>query len=203
MFIDSTYFVGEISIPNATSANVTSINQAIEQYEKEILIQLLGYKLYSLLVDDCTDGVPETQIYKDLVDGAEFDLEYHGEAITMKWEGLRNASKLSLLAYYAFFKYVEREVTHLSGTGVILTPSGKGVRASSVNKLCNAWERMRSLYGVVPPNYKPYFSYPIKGKNLPCVFSCEPSAYNFLFTNRSDYPDWVFTPQWNINQFGI
>lgn len=203
MFIDSTYFVGEISIPNATTANVTSINQAIEQYEKEILIQLLGYKLYSLLVADCTDGVPATQIYIDLVNGAEFDLEYRGETIPMKWEGLKNAAKLSLLAYYTFFKYVERDVTHLSGTGVILTPSGKGVRASSVNKLVNAWERMRTLYGILPPTYKPYFSRPLKGENLPCVFNCEPSAYNFLFTNKSDYPDWMFTPQWNINQFGI
>ncbi len=201
-FIDSSYFVGEALIPNLT-ANVTNVNQAIDQYEKEILIKLLGYKLYSLLMADCTDDSPVTQIYKDLVEGAEFTHIYQGQEILMKWEGLQNTSKQSLIAYYVYFQYVQRDVTHLSGVGNIKTPAGTDQRASSVNKLCNAWERMRSLYGVVPPNYKPYFSYPIMGKNLPCVFNCDPSAYNFLFANRVNYPDWMFTPQWNINAFGI
>jgi len=152
---------------------------------------------------DCTDDSPVTQIYKDLVEGAEFTHIYQGQEILMKWEGLQNTSKQSLIAYYVYFQYVQRDVTHLSGVGNIKTPAGTDQRASSVNKLCNAWERMRSLYGVVPPNYKPYFSYPIMGKNLPCVFNCDPSAYNFLFANRVNYPDWMFTPQWNINAFGI
>lgn len=208
-FIDSTYFVGEINIPTLTGANsnATTLNQAITQYEKEILIELLGYKLYSLLIADCTDGVPNTQIYKDLVNGVEFDLNYRGEVITLKWEGLVNDAKQSLLAYYTYYKYIEREVTHLSGVGVALTQTIKGTRASSVNKMCTAWERMRSLYGMIPPTYKKYFNYPakmpMKGSNLPLVFNCEPSAYNFLFANKSNYPDWLFTPQWNINQFGI
>jgi len=206
-FIDSTYFVGEINIPNlsGTNSNATAIAQAITQYEKEILIELLGYKLYSLLIADCTGegGVPVTQIYIDLVNGAEFDLDYGGETVTLKWEGLKNTAKQSLIAYYTYYKYVEREVTHLSGVGVALTQTIKGTRASSVNKMCAAWERMRILYGIIPPNYKRFFDHPIKGDNISYVFNCDPSAYNFLFTNKTDYPDWIFTPQWNINQFGI
>jgi len=202
-FIDSTYFVGEINIPN-TTANATSLSQAITQYEKEILIQLLGYKLYALLMADCngTGGVPVTQKYIDLVNGATFEHSFAGVETTLKWEGLKNTAKLSLIAYYTFYKYVERDVTHLSGTGTILTPSGKGSRASSVNKLCNAWERMRELYGKIPPEWKRYYPHPILGTSTR-VFDMEPSAYNFLYVNRLDYPDWVFTPQWNINAFGI
>jgi hypothetical protein len=203
MFIDSTYFVGEVFIPNLDK-NTINITQAINQYEKEILIQLLGYKLYSLLVADLNDaGEPVTQIYIDLVDGAEFDLDYRGDTVTLKWEGLKNTAKQSLIAYYTYYKYVEREVTHLSGTGVALTQTIKDTRASSINKMCSAWERMRDLYGTMPPNYKRFFCNPVKGSNLPGVFNCEPSAYNFLFTNRTNYPDWIFAPQWNINQFGI
>ena len=200
MFIDSYYFVGEINIPNIDK-NATALAQTIGQYEKEILIHLLGYKLYSLLMADCTNGEPEGQIYKDLVDGAEFTIPESD--VMVRWEGLRNAEKQSLIAYYCFYKYVERDVTHLSGTGVIMTPSGKGNRASSVNKMCNAWERMRVLYGIIPPNFKPFFQNPVKGGSLPCTFNYEASAYNFLFANRSNYPDWIFTPQWNINAFGI
>lgn len=202
-FIDSTYFVGEINIPNL-SANATVVSAAITQYEKEILIQLLGYKLYALLIADCTGegGVPVTQKYIDLVNGAEFEHSFAGITTTLKWEGLKNSSKLSLIADYVFYKYVERDVTHLSGTGTIVVPSGKGFRASSVNKLCNAWERMRELYGTIPPEWKRFYPHLIPLASAR-VFNLDPSAYNFLYVNQLDYPDWIFTPQWNINAFGI
>ena len=203
MFIDSTYFVGEINIPTRPAAD-TSLTQAITQYEKEILIQLLGYKLYSLLVADCTDGVPATQIYKDLVNGKEFDHEFNGEIMTLKWEGLKGANNISLIAFYIYYCYVERDSSRYTGTGVSMTPAGEGFqRVSPEGKLINAWNRMRDLYGVIPPEYKCYFPGPIKGINLPGVFTPDPSAYNFLYANKDSYPDWYFTAQWNINQFGI
>jgi hypothetical protein len=204
-FIDSSYFVGEITIQNySATAQVAPIAQAITQYEKEILISLLGYKLYSLLVADCTGvgGVPVTQKYIDLVNGAEFTHSFNGEDITLKWEGLKNTNKLSLIAFYTYYKYVERNVTHLAGSGTSIKPTEKGwTNASSMNKMINAWERMRELYGKVPTDYKEIKS--IKGYGYNDVFDCEPSAYNFLYTNKADYPDWIFTPQWNINAFSI
>lgn len=200
--IDSTYFTGSINIPNATSD--AALAQAIDQYEKEILIQLLGYKLYSLLVADCTNGVPATQKYLDLVNGKEFTHEINGEDITLKWEGLKNTAKQSLIAYYVFYRYVERDVTRLYGAGVSMASSKEGwERVSAVNKLCDAWERMRDLYGKIPPEYRPVYIRPIAGANLPYVFNHDPSAYNFLFANKTDYPDWIFTPLWNVNAFGI
>jgi len=201
-FIDNSYFIGEINIKNAWSDS--QIIQAIDQYEKEILISLLGYKLYSLLIADCSTGEPVTQKYIDLVNGVEFIHIYHGEEITLKWEGLRNTSKTSLIAYYVFYKQLERDVTRLYGSGVSFAPKGEGwERVSPVNKLCATWERMRELYGKLPPEYRNAFNRPIKGSSLPGVFNCEPSAFNFLFANKEDYPDWIFTPQWNINAFGI
>lgn len=209
-FIDNTYFVGEINIPNQ-KINTIVLDQAIFQYEKEILIKLLGYKLYSLLMADLdVSGNPQTQIYIDLVNGAEFTHTYRGQQVLLKWEGLKNADKQSLIAYYTFYQYVLRDVTHLSGTGVIMTPSGKGNRASSVNKLVNAWERMRLLYGIIPPEFKRYYEIqsfyyhtPVFGCSFLSVFNYDASAYNFLFANRANYPEWIFKPQWNINAFGI
>jgi hypothetical protein len=200
-FIDSSYFVGEINILNAW--NEATLSQAIDQYEKEILIQLLGYKLYALLIADCTGGIPATQKYLDLVNGKEFILDHYGEEITLKWEGLKNSTKQSLIAYYVFYKSLERDVTRLYGTGVSISSSGNGwERVSPVNKLCNAWERMRELYGKIQPEFKKYYPHQLKGTSLH-VFNADPSAYNFLLTNVTDYPDWIFTPQWNINTFGI
>jgi hypothetical protein len=62
---------------------------------------------------------------------------------------------------------------------------------------------MRELYGKIPAEYKPVYTRPILGTNLPCVFNVDASAYNFLFANKTDYPDWIFTPLWNTNAFGI
>jgi|ERR1035437_1176376 hypothetical protein len=198
-FIDSTYFIGEINIPQAsTSADLT---QAIGHYEKEILIQLLGYKLYSLLIADLSNGIPQSQIYIDLVDGAEFTHSFRGQDITLKWEGLKNTSLQSLIAYYVFYKYVERDVTRLYGSGVSMAPSGnEWQRVSPINKLIAAWERMRELYGKVDSEYRQRSSLDI---GFPLISNSDPSAYNFLYANKDDYPDWIFTPQWNINQFGI
>ena len=205
MFIDNTYFVGEINIPNltGTQSNAVNLAQAIAQYEEEILIDLLGYKLYSLLVADLQNGEPQSQIFKDLVNGAEFTHSFQNVSTTLKWKGLKNTSKQSLLAYYVFYKYVERDVTHLSGAGVVLAKGEKGFRASSVNKMINAWERMRKLYGIIPPSYERYFSGMANGWAPMGIFNADPSAYNFLFANKANYPDWIFKPQWNINAFGI
>lgn len=200
--IDSTYFIGEINIPTLPTSD-TSLTQAITQYEKEILIQLLGYRLYSLLIADCTGvgGIPVTQIYIDLVNGKEFTHSYGGADITLKWEGLKNTAKQSLISYYTFYKYVERDVSRLYGSGISIAPDGTGwERVSPVNKLCAAWERMRELYGKIPVESHRHYHGPF----LPSVaYNSDPSAYNFLFANKTDYPDWTFTPQWNINAFGI
>ena len=125
-FIDSTYFVGEINIPNV-AANTIAISQAIAQYEKEILISLLGYKLYSLLMTACPGGTP-SGVYVDLVNGAEFTHSFNGEDITLKWEGLKNTALQSLIAYYVFYKYVERDVTRLYGTGVSIVSTEKDLK---------------------------------------------------------------------------
>ena len=201
-FIDSTYFTGELLIPGASTD--TQLTQAITQYEKEILMSLLGYTLYTALQADLSEGVPQSQIYLDLVNGATFTHTFYGEEITLKWEGLINSGKLSLIAYYIYYKYVERHLVEYHGKAMTALPSGKDwERVNPVYKLCDVWDRMRTLYGKIPVNYKNSFAYPVKGEDLGAVYDMEPSAYNFLYANKSDYPDWYFTALWNINAFGI
>ena len=196
-FIDSTYFTGEIAVPGASSE--TGLTQAITQYEKEILIKLLGYKLYSLLMADLSNGAPVTQKYIDLVNGKEFTLTFNGSDYLVEWQGLG-----SLIAYYVFYRYVERNITSFYGTGVSQSNVQEGwQRVSPESKMINAWERMRELYGKVPPEYKQYYDRPLLGTDLSVVHELSGSAYNFLLTNIADYPDWIFTPLWIMNKFGI
>ena len=56
---------------------------------------------------------------------------------------------------------------------------------------------------IFPPEYKGYYDKPILSADIPGAFDIEPSAYNFLFAKTTDYPDWIFTPIWGINKFGI
>ena len=200
-FIDNTYFVGEIAIPNQTGtiSNATAITQAIGQYEKEILISLLGYKLYSLLIADLSEGEPQSQIYKDLVNGAEFEIN----GILLKWNGLKNSDKQSLIAYYTYYKMIERETVHNSGIGAILAKGEKGNRVSPVNKMINAWDRMRELYGKLPPQTKRYYENYISCVAMYYPHDFNPSAYNYLLSNKESFPDWRFTPICGINIFGI
>jgi len=203
-FIDSTYFTGEILIPGASTD--TQLSQAITQYEKEVLVKLLGYPLYTALIADCTGegGIPVTQKYIDLVDGKEFTHIFLGKSYTLKWEGLKNSAKISLIAYYVFYKYVERHLVELHGKALTVLPKGKDwEKANPTFKLCDVWNRMRELYGKIPPEYKSYFLHPVLADDLPDTFNMDPSAYNFLYANKATYTEWVFTPLWNINAFGI
>lgn len=195
-FIDSTYLNGEIAYPNLTD-NATMLTAAITQYEKEILISALGYKLYSLLIADCTNFVPATQKYKDLVNGVEFEHEsITGETITLKWEGLKNTQKQSLIAYYVYCKLLERESIHLSDVGTLVLKSEGGERVSPYDKMIMAWDRMRELYGKFPAQmFSRYGNISQKGENF-SIFNDDPSLFNFMYANKDNYPDWRFKPVW-------
>lgn len=205
------YFIGEIELPNK-SDNSTSINQAIVQYEKEILIDLLGYELYALLVADGYES-PNTERFQKIVNGGEFDLEYCGKTIKSKWNGLKDETTYqSLLAYYTYYEYVRRSNDHLSGVGNMMLQSETGKRENPSNKLVNSWNRMLDMYGRVPNSCRNIGFY---DWNIYYIGNCEvwetptaiynalPSLYNFLATNVETYPEWMFTPQGSINIFGI
>jgi hypothetical protein len=83
--IDRTYFVGELNIPNASQAAIGSaIDLFIEQYEDQLLNDVLGYTLYKALKAGL-QVVPVAQKWTDLIEGVEYtDLANK----TRKWQGL-------------------------------------------------------------------------------------------------------------------
>lgn len=188
--IDSSYFTGEILLTNK-DALATDLTQAIDQYEKEILISLLGYKLYKLM-----SASPTVEPYKSLIEGAEFDLTFAGITQTLKWEGLKNSAKISLIAYYVYYKYQERNFIKPGAVGTNKPKAEAAEIVSPYPKMVSAWNNMVNLYG----------QYPTKVSLLKpdgYVFDCKPSAYNYMVANLDLFPDWIFTPVRMINQFGI
>lgn len=192
--IDSTYFKGEILLTNKTEL-ATDISAAIAQYEKEILIYLLGYKLYKQLI-----ATPNVQPYKSLIEGAEFELTFDGITQLLKWEGLQNANKESLIAYYVYYKYQERNFVKPSAISTLQPKSEAAEMVSPIMKMTNAWNRMIELYGFIPNNWF-YNGLTIMHPDGSMVNDCLPSAFNYLSVNVADFPDWIFTPLRPINPF--
>lgn len=179
MFIDETYFTGAINLPGSVLDGTYSIiTQYIEAHEKEVLIDLLGYTLYKELMEneDATSGK-----WYDFINGAEYTVSGY----TVKWNGLKNSDKISLLSYITYFHFVRDNVTSTSVIGEVLNTGENATRITPADKLVWAWNRGVELYGSVSDHY------------------LAPSAYNYLKNHEDDFPLWVFTELGPINKFGI
>jgi len=205
--IDASYFTGELDIPNTGEpAVLADLNRAIEQFEYEVLVDLLGYRLYKQFIDGLDQPAPE-QKWKDLRDGAEFSFEFCDVTVTTKWEGLVNQAKRSLIAYYVFYKKLNIDMVSAAGVGgVVQTLTENAEMVSPVNVLVRTWNKMLRLYGDIDDRDQNqyYFGGFNKYSSADYVhFNDKPSAYNFLLARKQDYPDWVFSPKKAINSFGL
>ncbi len=171
--ISKAYFVKDINIPESEYSDLTAY---IARYEKEILIQMFGYELWKL-VDAYIMG--DTGVIADLVEGKEYEVDGY----TVKWNGLINSDKVSLISYYVFYWWARNNATFTSSMGELKSVGENAEAARLIQRMNNAWERLEHL--AQSTNY-PY-----------------ESLYTFLTENKSDYPEWVFTALGNINGFDL
>jgi len=195
--IDATYFKGEILLTNKTDL-ATVYDDYITKYEKEILISLLGYKLYSLMITN-----QSSEPYKSLIEGAEFELTFDGITQTIKWEGLKNSIKESLIAYYVYYRYQEEQFLMPGAIGTVKPIAEAAEVISPYSKMVSAWNKMLQLYGYYPGVWFKYTHAKIVQPDGTLIYDDYPSAYNYLCANITDFPDWIFTPLKPINIFGI
>jgi len=174
--IDKTYFVHDINIPDDDYEALAPI---ITRYEKEILISLFGYALWKLI--NAYNSGTSPQRIKDIVEGKEYTVS--GE--TIKWNGLQNTDKISLIAYYVFYWYLRNETTRTSTLGEVGSKNENAIPASPAQRLSGAWHRLRELYGFASQD------------------SLIASAYNFMTEHESNYDEWVFTDIGTVNSFDV
>lgn len=183
--IDNTYFFGEISLPGGSlSGDLADITEYIDQYEKEALIDILGYTLYVDLIAN-----PGDDRWSRFINGYQYTIEYLGDTHIVKWNGLINTEKISLIAYYVYYHYVEFHVTHTSSFGELLQNAENASRISPSQRMVNAWNQF------------------IKLRGIPTEAEVEPTAYNFLNEFEDDptngYDAWLFKVILKTNTFGI
>ena len=174
--IDQTYFINEIQIPESKYETIQSF---IDRYEKQVLIDLFGYALYKLIKD--YDPLTSEQRIKDIVEGADFTVN----GFETRWNGLLNEDKVSLIAYYVFFKWATEKQAISTRAAGVKPALENGENVSYELKAISAWNNMVQLYG---------------HRNQDCNF---PSAYRFMAENAILYPEWHFTPKGLLNMFGI
>ena len=127
MLIDTTYFFGELHIPNLNKVDVAEqLTAFIEKYEEEFLTNLLGYEMYQ---DE--DG--------DLFYGTEYD---HIGRVIM-WKGLIDEEKkLSVIANYVYYWWMRNNASQTTGVGETITKAENSVRTSPSAKMTRAWNEM-------------------------------------------------------------
>lgn len=173
---DTTYYTHDISLPEGTYNTITDHR---DRYEKEILIQLLGYGLWKLI--DAYDSSTSEQRIKDIVEGKEYT---EGD-YTVKWNGLKNTDKVSLLSYYIYIQYLKNNAVTFQNTGAVSPSVEGGANVSVAGLIQRAGYRLRELAG-----------YP--GQDL---YSA--SLYNFMLKYESTYPEWIWNEYKPYNAFGI
>ncbi len=179
--IDNTYFIRGIELPGtAIDGDREDLTPYITQYEKEVLINLLGYPLYKDFIAN-----PGNDRWVNLIIGKEYEVDYLSGTTTVKWNGLVNTEKLSFIAYYIYYFYMKFHVSNTSRTGESISEKENAKSISPSDKMVPAWNNYVELYGCISD------------------LIINPTAYNFLKKFEDDYDGWLFTPTKKINTFSL
>lgn len=183
MIIDTTYFRGgQIALP-VNDIEDAIINKWIEIVEPDVLQKLLGYELYKDFTENQSDAK-----WQAFINGYEYT--YNDRLI--KWNGLVNDDKKSLLAYFTYAEILRDLDDYISEGGAFKTVSEKAQATSVNSKLAYGFNKGVDLYGKdsCHPHYKSDEQY-------------KPTAYNFLRYSDFVFDNWVFENIEYINRFGI
>lgn len=183
-FIDDTYFRSDIVVPDSVNEFGT-ITEYISKYEKEVLVSLLGYDLYTYVTKEENADV---EPYKELINGGVYEVSYGGKTVKVEWPGFKNSDKVSFIAYYVYCEYLRKTTSSLQQVGNVSGSSELNKIATILPKIYSAWSNFEELYG-----------YPGQNK-------LAPSAYNYLMSKNNvvEFENWFFTNlKGGINGFDL
>lgn len=208
--IDESYFIKELRIPNTNEIDVSdSADPFITWIDKEArqCLQLaLGYKLFKELDDNITDGVLDTdapQKWLNLVNGKD----YTKDSKEYNWKGLKfieGTFKGSLLAYYVYCKWLEFQLSYMSGMGETRGEAVNSMVANSTHRYVALWNTFVEMYQskstqtatITLRNGIPFYDY--FGELGSYV-----SLIEFLDHHEEDYPNADKREFKFLNTFGI
>jgi hypothetical protein len=202
--IDTTYFIEEIEIPNVNQTEIEDdVTGSITQYEREVLISLLGNALYVELRDSAfVDG--DASIYDKLVNGDDFSYTLNSQTVELRWDGLRGFEKKSLIAYYVYYMHRRKRASYHAGTGIEVEAASDNAKPAQVyHKMVEVWNEFINMYGDPTDEYGNVQDIPNVLDNYTHHNNLA-SAYNYLLAKKADFPTWKFNSMGGeLNRFGI
>lgn len=163
MYIDTSYFVRKLNLPQTgNTEGAQEVESFIDQYEPEYLNCVLGLGLYRAFLQGTEGSGTPAQRWADLLHGADFT--YRG--CLYRWPGftpLAPAPKISPIAYYVFYQYVNNKVTDFHLVGEIASDTDNNRNTSPTDRLVDTWNRLVDLNRLL---------------------------YQFLKVNKAVYPEW-------------
>ena len=127
MRTDSTYFIGEIFLPNLTgslpevTANVNEVNRFIAKYEPEYLIAVLGQSLYDAFVAGIKEAEPAARW--TALDGRLID----------------STNKISPIADYVYYHIQEYRITATTAIGEVEQAAENAIISLNTGKMAKAY----------------------------------------------------------------
>lgn len=208
--INEANFTREISVPNLTSSQSGNAERlGLYGYEKpRLLLQnALGSVLFSQLDAQVTNGVLNTnadQKWKDLVNGKTYD----GKV----WKGLNyqeGSFKVSLLAYFTFWNWINDNVTTLGSGGEVQIQTKNANNVNPTSTQVQIWNTFTKMYqgNIFYSDRQVYF---VDGAVFVDYYGCNKTDYvdllQFLKDNATTYPDatlYYFENLSNSNSLGL
>lgn len=210
--IDDTYFIKELNIPNSKEINAYDtggddpLDQWIDQYARLLLQNALGTTLFNDLNTNVNaSGAYVSGVVKwdNLVNG----VIYTKNGVEYEWKGLsftEGTFKGSLMAYFVYCKWLEFQLSRMSGVGEVKGNAANSVNVNSTQRYVTLWNTFFEAYQgeycntntLYIKNGVPFMDY--FGSNDTYV-----SLITFLSHNEVDYPDAQLKLYKPLNSFGL
>lgn len=155
-FIVPEYFQNNIAVPNLGTGSIhrTAFQETIDQYVKEYLETILGYRLASRLMSimDSYDPLSPSStdvMYRYLVFGTTYVHETDGR--TYKWGGFTThvdddgnilGDKISPIANYVYCRFRQNTATNTMGNSEVTSVHEHSVTSTPYYKVVQAWNEM-------------------------------------------------------------
>lgn len=213
--INESYFVGQLNIPDTDqAATLERLNWFIERYEREFLVDVMGYRLYKAFVTGITQSNVDTR-WKNLLKGCEFT---NRRSLPDFWIGI--VPEVDNLLTLKDSDSINAVVGN-SGGNVLAAGSRNNTNNTKVsmiahwvyiNWMLDRYSQTTPIGESVPSTINGDVTTPrlkiVEISNQLAEFVCQ--LNEFLFMNQSVYPEWD-TAQYSMslsryrktNSFGI
>ena len=188
----------ELSIQDS---NWKTFNHIVISSQEKYLGELLGYPLYGAFNTAIIAGGSIPEKWTNLLNGADYTIEYHDATLPFHWDGMKN-----MLKYFMFYDYLAQTATKNTSEGETKKSNYNSENASAYGRMNDAFLLGWKLYGMpfIEGSKKQFATQTRKQAERNKLY---PSAYNFINAmNEADsttYPNWYFTEKTLSNNFGL